>query len=148
MGWNCKRSLFKNHSKCSSPGHGAQYGGYITRHWNWMNSYWIFWIGGFSWRFSVSSFCDFWKITFLQFHRILHLFGTNNPLNFSDMLHKENYSLSVHLKWLILIEWILVSVALKKWLVSFDAQCTFSGRMLHALVNPNQALTQSLTKGY
>ena len=32
--------------------------GYITYHWNWMNSYWMFWRGGLSWRFSASSFCD------------------------------------------------------------------------------------------
>ena len=45
----------------------SQYGGYITRHWNWMNSYWMFWIGGLSWRFSVSSFCDFWEMTICDF---------------------------------------------------------------------------------
>ena len=40
----------------------SQYGGYITRLWNWM-----FWIDGLSRRFSVSSFCDFWKVTFCDF---------------------------------------------------------------------------------
>ena len=34
-------------------------GDYITRHWYLMNSYCMFWIGGFSWRFSASSLCDF-----------------------------------------------------------------------------------------
>ena len=37
------------------------------RHWNWMNSYWMIRIGCLSWRFSVSSFCDFGKITFCSF---------------------------------------------------------------------------------
>ena len=36
-----------------------QCGSYITYHWNWMNSYWMFWIGGRSWRVSVSNFCAF-----------------------------------------------------------------------------------------
>ena len=39
------------------------YGVYATRHWNWMNSYWMFWIGCVRGARSVSSFCDFWKMT-------------------------------------------------------------------------------------
>ena len=76
MGWNRKRSFFKYQKKSSSPGHGARHGQKpvqrynITRHSNWINSYWMFWIGGLSWRFSVSSFCDFWKNFLLRFHRI------------------------------------------------------------------------------
>ena len=42
----------------------SRYGDYITRHWNWMNSYWMFWIGFLRGARSVSSFCDFWKLTF------------------------------------------------------------------------------------
>ena len=57
--WNRKRSFFGTDK--------SQHGGYITHHWTWMNSYWMFWIGGLSWRFSVSSFCEFWKITFCDF---------------------------------------------------------------------------------
>ena len=88
MGWNRKRSLFKIHRNCSSPAtelgtHKSQCGGYITRHRNWMNSYWMFWIGRLSWRFSVSSFCDFWKMTFCDFIRINFFpFGKSNPLIF------------------------------------------------------------------
>ena len=32
-------------------------------HWNWMNNYWIFWIGCLLWRCSMTSFCEFWKMT-------------------------------------------------------------------------------------
>ena len=32
-----------------------------------MNYYWMFWIGGISWRFSASSFCDFWNTAFCNF---------------------------------------------------------------------------------
>ena len=72
----------------------SQYGGYVTRHWNWMNSYWIFWIDGLSWRFSVSSSCDFFKKTFaISLH--FSPFWKKQPFEFSDVLHKENYSLSV-----------------------------------------------------
>ena len=86
MGWNRKRSLSKNHRNFSSPSYGARHGqkpvlGYITRHWNWMNSYWMFWIGGLSWRFSVSSFCDFFKWPFAISSHFL-LFGKSNPLIF------------------------------------------------------------------
>ena len=63
--WNCKRSFFKTHINCSPPGHRArldnsQYGGYITRLWNWMNSYWMFSKGSLSWRFSVSVIFEKW----------------------------------------------------------------------------------------
>ena len=59
----------------------AKYSSYTTHLWNWMNSYWMFWIGGLPWRFSASSFCDFWKITDLQFHIFL-LSDKSNPLIF------------------------------------------------------------------
>ena len=39
----------------------SEYGGYITRLWNWM-----FWIDGLSWMFLASSFCD--SVMFLFFH--------------------------------------------------------------------------------
>ena len=42
----------------------SPYGVYATRHWNWMNSYWMFWIGRLRGARSVSSFCNFRKITF------------------------------------------------------------------------------------
>ena len=74
--WIHKMSFVKNHRNCSPPAHRAlhgqyvyytQYGGYITHHWNWMNSYSMFRIGMLSWRFSVSSFCDLLKMTFCYF---------------------------------------------------------------------------------
>ena len=44
------------------------YGSYIiTSNWNWMNSYWIFWTGCLRGAHSVSSFCNFWKMTFIDF---------------------------------------------------------------------------------
>ena len=87
MGWNRMRLLLKNHRSCSSPRHEARtdkskYGGYITCHWNWMNSYWMFWIGGLSWRFSASSFCDFWKLTFCDLIAFFSFFGKIKPLIF------------------------------------------------------------------
>ena len=74
--------------------------GYITRHWNWMNNYWMFWIGSLSWRFPASSFWDFWKITFCDFtlpFAISHFspFWQKQPFDFSDVLHKEYFSLSL-----------------------------------------------------
>ena len=48
MRWNRKRSIFKNHRNCLPLGLGVrsrQYGVYATCHWNWMNGYWMFWIG-------------------------------------------------------------------------------------------------------
>ena len=74
----------------------SQYGGYITRLWKCMNSYWMFWIhvGGLLWKFSVSSFCDFWKITFWDFTKCFS-FLAKATLWFSDLFHEENYSLSI-----------------------------------------------------
>ena len=40
------------------------YGIYVTRHWTWMNSYWMFWIGRLRGARLVSSFCDFRNMTF------------------------------------------------------------------------------------
>ena len=69
--WNRKRSFFRITETARLPGtelgtNSSQYGGYILV-WNRMNSYWKFWIGGLSWRFSASSFSDFWKIAFCNF---------------------------------------------------------------------------------
>ena len=45
-----------------------QCGGYITCHWNWMNSYWAFWIGGLSMEVFSEQFLQFFeKITFCNF---------------------------------------------------------------------------------
>ena len=48
--WNHKRSLKKITKSArllswEFPTDKSKYSGYITRHWNWMNSYWMFWIG-------------------------------------------------------------------------------------------------------
>ena len=43
----------------------SRYGGYITRLWNQMNNYWLFWIGCLR-----GAFCDFRKITFCDFTAI------------------------------------------------------------------------------
>ena len=45
----------------------SRYGVYVTCYWNWMNSYWMFWIGCLRGARSVSSFCDFRKFTFWDF---------------------------------------------------------------------------------
>ena len=42
----------------------------------------MFWIASLSWKFSASSFRDFWKVTFLRFHRIFLLLGKSNLLIF------------------------------------------------------------------
>ena len=42
----------------------SRYGIYATRYWNWMKRYWMFWIGCVRGARSVSSFCDFRKMTF------------------------------------------------------------------------------------
>ena len=70
--WNCKRSFSEITETARLPGtelgtHNSQYGSYITCLWNWMTCYWMFWIGGLSWRFSARSFCDFWKATCCDF---------------------------------------------------------------------------------
>ena len=55
----------------------------------------MFLIGGLSWSFLASSFCDFLQITFLQFHYIFFLFDKSIPLIFSHGLPNEFYNLSV-----------------------------------------------------
>ena len=45
----------------------SRYSGYITLHWNWINSYWMLWIGCLRGAHSVSSFCDFRKINLYDF---------------------------------------------------------------------------------
>ena len=84
LDWVRRGHFSKITENCSELGtDNSQYGGYIIRLWNWMNSYWMLWTGGLSWRFSASSFCDFFKMTFnLQFHRIFLLFDKRNPLIF------------------------------------------------------------------
>ena len=67
------------------------YDGYITRHLNSMNSYWLFWIGRLHGACSVSSFCDFQKTTFaisLHFSPFWH----KQTFVFSDVLIREYFS--------------------------------------------------------
>ena len=110
MQWNCKRSVFKNHKNCSPPGLGVCCGQKLVRPrryysercstflvrwlhnlpcWNWMNSYWKFWIGCLHGACSVSSFCHFQKITLLRFHHIFLPFDTSKPLCFQMFCVKE-----------------------------------------------------------
>ena len=66
----------------------SRYGVYVTRHWNLMNSYWMFWIGCLRGARSVSSFCDFRKITFRDL-TAFSPFWHEKILCFSDILIKE-----------------------------------------------------------
>ena len=52
-------------SRAGSSEQTSPHGVYVTRHWNWMNSYWILWIGRLRRASSVSSFCDFRKWPFV-----------------------------------------------------------------------------------
>ena len=53
--------------------------GYVTHHWNWMNGYRKFWMGGLSWKFSAGIFCNFFKLPFAISPHFL-LFETSKPL--------------------------------------------------------------------
>ena len=64
------------------------YSVYVTRHWNLMNSYWMFWIGHVRGARSVSSFCDFRKMTFRDLTKFSP-FWCEKILCFSDILLKE-----------------------------------------------------------
>ena len=74
MWWNCKRSIFSKitETACFSgwefEADKSRYGVYVTRHWNWITSFWMFWIGclcgAHSELRSVSSFCNFRNMTF------------------------------------------------------------------------------------
>ena len=130
------RSFFKNLRNCSPPVLGVHHRlkpvlGYIFHHWNWMNSYWMFWIGCLSWIFSVSRFCDFWKITFCNFTTFFSIL-TLAIFFSSDVLNKEYLSLSVSQIWLSLMWWILVSAALKKWCFFWRSVCTLTHKSLHS----------------
>ena len=86
--WNLSRGeFFINHRNCSCllgtelGTDNSQYSGYITRLLNWMNSYWMFWIGGLFWRLSASSFCDLLQNDPLQFHSFSPGIDKSNPLD-------------------------------------------------------------------
>ena len=65
----------------------SPYGVYATRHWNWMNSYWMFWIGNVCGARSASSICDFLKMTFLTwFNHIFLLFAARKSCVFQIFL--------------------------------------------------------------
>ena len=64
----------------------SPYSVYATRHWNWMNSYWMLWIGRLRGARSVSSFCDFRKITFRDLTRIFLLFDARKSCVFQIFL--------------------------------------------------------------
>ena len=62
------------------------YGVYVTRHWNWMNSYWMFWIGRVRGARLVSSFCNFRKMTFHDLTPVFSLFDARKSCVFQIFL--------------------------------------------------------------
>ena len=94
----------------------SRYGVYVTRHWNWMNSYWMFWIGCLRGARLLSSFCDFRKMTIRDLTSFSSFFDTEKSCVFQIFLLRSIKAyLCPNKLLLILIAWILVSVALKKW---------------------------------
>ena len=70
----------------------SRYGVYVTHHWNWMNSYWIFWMGclrGLAQSSLGEQFLQFSKNDLSWFNRIFLLFWHKKILCFSDILIKE-----------------------------------------------------------
>ena len=65
---------------------------FMYHQWNWMNSYWMFWIGCLHGARSVSSFCHFRKMTFRDLTSFFS-FSTRENLVFSDIRIKEYLSL-------------------------------------------------------
>ena len=69
---------------------------------------------------TVNSFCEFWRRkNTVWYHCIFLLYDTGNSLFFLHILNKEHYSCIRIQRWVILMQWILVSVALKEWEVVF-----------------------------
>ena len=97
---------FQKSQKLLASRAGSRYGVYVTRHWNWMNSYWMFWVGCLRGARSVSSFRDFRKMTFRDLTAYFSFLTRKNIVFFRYFCVQIS---------LILIAWILVSVALKKW---------------------------------
>ena len=64
----------------------SPYGVYVARHWNWMNSYWMFWIGRLRGARSVSSFCDFRKMTFRDLTAFFSFFEARKSCVFQIFL--------------------------------------------------------------
>ena len=64
----------------------SHYGVYVTRHWIWMNSYWMVWIGCHRGARSVSSFCNFRKNDLSWFNCIFLLFDTRKSCVFQIFL--------------------------------------------------------------
>ena len=81
---------------CSSKHTIAPYGTnvHVTRHWNLMNSYWMFWIGRLRGARSVSSFCDFRRTTFCDLTAI-SAFWREKSCVFQMLLIKEYPNLFV-----------------------------------------------------
>ena len=98
----------------------CQHSSYITCHWNWMNIYWKFWIGGLSGRFSVSSFYNFWKMTLWDITAFFFFFTQTN------------------------LRWILVSVALKEVISFFWRSVYFSCDITHILQWPQPKISQMM----
>ena len=68
----------------------SQYSSCITRHWNWMNSYWMFWKGafceGYQWALSVNF--EKWPFAILPV-TVFSFLTLKQPFDFWDVLHKE-----------------------------------------------------------
>ena len=105
------KSVFKKHRNCSPPGLGVV-ANKCRYHWNRVNSYWMFWIGCLCGSRSVNSFCDFWKNTFCDFTAFFSFLTQANLYIFRC----SYWSIKAYIQiLLILMLWILVSIALKNW---------------------------------
>ena len=75
------------------------------------------------WSMLDEQFLWFSKNYLLRFHCIFLLLLHNQTFVFQTFLLRGVKAYQCP-KWLIMMEWILVSVALKKWCFFFDAQCS------------------------
>ena len=115
--WNCKRSFFRNHMNCSlrTSTKGRLFrtfnrasiskAGYVTAVLAFFRAEIRTW--------EASSFCDFWKMTSRKF-TVFHSFLTQALFLFEMCLVRSTIANLCQII-LILMLWISVSVALKKW---------------------------------
>ena len=93
MRWNRKRSISKiTETACLSgwefEAHKSRYGVHVTRHWNWMNSYWMFWIGCLRGARS-EQFLQFSKNDLLWFNLIFLIFDMRKSCVFQIFLSRR-----------------------------------------------------------
>ena len=95
----------------------SPHGVYVTRQWNWMNSFWILWKGRFRGarsdlaRWAVSAIFEKWPFVIKPYFL---LFEARISCVFLIFLLRSIKAYFCPI-WLILMLWILVSVTLKKW---------------------------------